>query len=225
VVVAPLLLGKILAHGDRAGRIVEVEAYRGAHDPASHAYRGRTRRNAAMFGRPGLLYVYFTYGMHWCANVVCGPGEEPSAVLVRALAPLEGLEAMRGARLAGRAGAPARRTAPLDRDLCRGPANLTRALGIDGGCDGVDLIDGTVPDGGPAPATVGPRLFDDGSKPPARPGQGPRVGITQGTTDPWRFWVVGEPSVSGPSQPGRRPEPPAGPGGRVSRGGRSGRIG
>ena len=129
VAVAPWLLNKLLVRGERAGRIVEVEAYHGAKDAASHAYRGPTRRTAIMFGPPGYLYVYFTYGMHWCANVVCEREREAAAVLLRALAPREGLESMRAARPAAR----------REVDLCNGPAKLCQAFGITGSENGTDL--------------------------------------------------------------------------------------
>jgi DNA-3-methyladenine glycosylase len=116
--VAPALLGKVLVTAAGAGRVVEVEAYRGEHDPASHAFRGRTPRNATMFGPPGHLYVYFTYGMHFCANVVCGPDGVAGAVLLRALAPFDGLSGSSG------------------------PALLCRSLGIDRSFDGADLVTG-----------------------------------------------------------------------------------
>ncbi len=191
LVVAPRLLGLVLVHGARAGRIVEVEAYRGAKDPASHAFRGRTARNATMFGRPGLLYVYFTYGMHFCCNVVCGPEGEPGAVLLRALEPVRGQASMRRARLAGRktTGRMGGRAAPADAELCRGPANLARALGLDRRSDGADLCT----------TGRGPRLVDDGeSVDRAAVAQGPRVGISVATEVPWRFWVTTSPAVSAP---------------------------
>jgi len=213
--------------------VVEVEAYRGATDPASHAYRGRSTRNASMFGRPGLLYVYFTYGMHYCANVVCGPEGEAGAVLLRALVPIRGLEEMRAARSAraggpvltggpaltgepARAGGPALTGGPAlagrpvltggpalagrpvrERDLCRGPANLARALGIDRRHDGVDLLR-------PVGGTTGPRLVSDGVVPSSRMNSGPRVGVRRGVEAPWRFWVAGDPCVSGPRKDGQR---------------------
>jgi DNA-3-methyladenine glycosylase len=176
--VAPRLLNKLLVHGDRAGRIVEVEAYRGSEDPGSHAYRGRTARNATMFGRPGLLYVYFTYGMHWCANVVCGDEGEAMAVLLRALAPVAGIDAMRAARP----------RVDRDRDLASGPAKLCQALGIDRAHDGADLVVGD----------RGVLVVDDGRPPPRRPGRSPRVGLANGADVPWRWYVPGEPNLSRP---------------------------
>jgi DNA-3-methyladenine glycosylase len=182
VAVAPWLLNKVLVRGGRSGRIVEVEAYRGTKDPASHAYRGLTPRTAVMFGEPGYLYVYFTYGMHWCANVVCGSEGEAAAVLIRALNPMEGLEEMRQLRPAAR----------RDRDLCNGPAKLCQALGITGADNGTDLL---APSAG-APAAV--RLLDDGTPPPKRPGRGTRIGIRVATEQRWRWWVAGDPNVSVP---------------------------
>jgi DNA-3-methyladenine glycosylase len=174
--VAPQLLNKVLVRGGRAGRIVEVEAYRGSQDAASHAYRGPTRRNATMFGRPGRLYVYFTYGMHFCANVVCMPEGTAEAVLLRALAPVAGLEAMR----AGRGGVTA------DVALTNGPAKLCQALGITRTDDGDDLVTGT----------GGLRIVDDGVPPPTVVARSGRVGIRHATELPWRFWVPGDPNVS-----------------------------
>ena len=173
--VAPDLLGKVVVAGERRGRIVEVEAYCGPEDPAAHSYRGPTARNATMFGPPGHLYVYFTYGMHWCCNPVCGDDGEGVAVLLRALEPLAGLEAMRAARGGVR-----------DRDLCRGPARLCEALGITGTLDGADLVTGD----------RGVSIVDDGTPPPADPAVGPRIGITRGADSPWRWWVPDSPWVS-----------------------------
>ena len=191
--VAPWLLNKVLVRGERSGRIVEVEAYHGANDAASHAYRGLTPRTAVMFGPPGFLYVYFTYGMHWCANVVCGPEGEAAAVLIRALAPMGGLAAMRAARPAAR----------LERDLCNGPAKLCQALGITGADNGADLLTPARSRRGPRGSSRGPgeapvRLVDDGTPPPRRPGRGTRIGIKEATDKRWRFWVPGDPSLSRP---------------------------
>jgi DNA-3-methyladenine glycosylase len=176
VKVAPWLLNKIVVHAGRAARIVEVEAYAGTSDPASHAFGGMTRRNAAMFDSAGHLYVYFTYGMHWCSNVVTGPEGIAGAVLLRALAPMEGLELMRVARPA----------AARDRDLCSGPAKLCQAMGVDNRFDGADLVTGD----------RGILLVSDGTSPPARPRRGPRVGITKATDVRWRWWVPGDVNVS-----------------------------
>ncbi len=174
--VAPALLNKVLVHGDTAGRIVEVEAYAGSEDPASHAFRGETRRTAVMFGPAGHLYVYFTYGMHWCANIVCGPEGTASAVLLRALAPVHGVEVMRSRRLAAR----------RDRDLTNGPAKLCQALGIDGAYDGADVTTGD----------QGVQLFDDGTPPPVAPVVTTRIGISAGMEHEWRWFVADDPYVS-----------------------------
>jgi DNA-3-methyladenine glycosylase len=177
--VAPWLLGVLLVVGGRAGRIVETEAYLGPLDEASHAFRGRTRRNATMFGPPGHLYVYFTYGMHWCANVVTGGDGEAQAVLLRALEPVAGLEEMRAARPAAR----------RDLDLCRGPARLCQALGITGSHDGSDLT---------VPGPDRPWLALDGQPRPAEVVAGVRVGISKAVGHPWRFAVAGSRYVSAP---------------------------
>lgn len=175
-VLAPRLLNKVLVRGEASGRVVEVEAYAGSRDPASHAFRGLTARNATMFGPAGHLYVYFSYGMHWCANVVCGTAGEGVAVLLRALAPISGVEQMWEAR----------RGARSDRELCSGPAKLCQALGISASQDGADLVD---PSGDVW-------LADDGTPPPAAPGRGPRIGISVATERAWRWWVEGDPNVS-----------------------------
>jgi DNA-3-methyladenine glycosylase len=179
--VAPELLNKVLVSGGRSGRIVEVEAYAGPEDPGSHAFRGLTRRNAVMFGPPGHLYVYFTYGMHWCANAVCSPPGAASAVLLRALEPLDGLDEMRALRSRGQ-------KHPLaDRDLCRGPARLCQALGIDRAANGASLLTGD----------QGLLITDDGTPPPASPVVTLRVGLTAGADLPWRFVVPGTRFASG----------------------------
>ncbi len=164
--VARFLLNKLLVHGPCIGRIVEVEAYR-EDDPASHSFRGRTPRTAVMFGPAGHLYVYFTYGMHWCANVVTGADGEGSAVLLRAVTPVAGIDLMR-VRRRGRAG------------VADGPAKLCQAFAIGSDHNGADLC---VDD------ADGVRLLDDGVRPPRRPLVGPRVGITKAVDTPWRFRV------------------------------------
>lgn len=178
--VAPDLLGKLLVHdvpggGQRAGRIVEVEAYCGGDDPAAHTYRGRTARNASMFADGGTLYVYRSYGIHWCANVVCGAVDDGVAVLLRALAPVEGVHAMYADR-----GPTARR----DRDLCSGPGKLTQAMGIAGDHDGTDLVTGS-----------GLSVVDDG-QPVGDVVQTTRVGISAAVDEPWRWYVAGDVNVS-----------------------------
>lgn len=180
-VVARQLLNKVLVRDEVSARIVEVEAYCGEIDPGSHAFRGKTNRNAAMFGPAGGLYVYFTYGMHWCANAVCGDVDEGVAVLLRAAAPLTGFDLMHARR--GRA---VRR----DRDLCSGPAKLCQAFGLDRAFDGADLVTGD----------RGVLIVDDGVRPPRRPGNSTRIGLSAGQEHPWRWYVEGDPNVSGPTR-------------------------
>jgi DNA-3-methyladenine glycosylase len=166
--VAPDLLGAVLVverDGIRvAGRIIETEAYT-AHDPASHSFRGRTPRNAVMFGPAGHLYVYRSYGIHWCANVVTGSEGDGQAVLLRAVDPLEGADEM--LRRRGR------------RPLADGPGKLCQAFGLDGDDDGADLC-------GQGPI----RIFDDGAVQLGDPIVGPRIGITKAVDTPWRFRSV-----------------------------------
>lgn len=173
--VAPDLLGCFLVGHGVTVRIGEVEAYAGEGvDPASHAHRGPTPRNQLMFGPPGFLYVYFSYGMHWCANVVTGPEGRASAVLLRAGEVVDGIELARS-----------RRTGSSDRDLCRGPARLAKALALDRNALGANLLDPA------SPVRLLPRR---GRRPQVA--TGPRVGITVGTDTPWRFWIAGDPTVS-----------------------------
>jgi DNA-3-methyladenine glycosylase len=182
---APALLNKLLVHhtvdGTRlAARVVEVEAYLGSDDAGSHAYRGMTPRTEVMFGPPGHLYVYFTYGMHWCANVVGAHRTrgDAAAVLLRAAAPVAGLDAMRERRVKAR----------RDRDLLAGPARLCQALGITGADNGNDLVRGPI------------RILDDGVPPPPVPGISTRIGLAAGRGDeqPWRFFVPADPNLSRP---------------------------
>ena len=188
--VAPTLLGAVLRHttpdGAVAVRLTEVEAYAGADDPGSHAYRGPTRRNEVMFGPAGHLYVYFTYGMHYCCNVVVGTEGTAAAVLLRAGEVVEGLDLAR-----------ARRPRSTDRDLARGPARLCTVLAIDGTRNGTDL-------------STGPLTLHLGEPPSTGSvARGPRVGLREAADHPWRFWLEGEPTVSAyrPAAP-RRPRTP-----------------
>jgi len=163
-VVAPLLLNTVLVVGPCAGRIVEVEAYT-ADDPASHTFRGRTPRNATMFGRAGVMYVYFTYGMHHCANVVTGTPDDGQAVLLRAVQPLRGLDVMR-----------TRRSGRDDPHLTDGPGKLCQAFALDRDDDGTDLCT--------HPTAM---IVDDGTPPPDCPVTTGRIGIRNGTDRPWRW--------------------------------------
>lgn len=183
---APLLLGALLT-SELDGRLVqaritEVEAYEGELDPASHAFRGPTRRNQVMFGEAGRLYVYFVYGMHWCANVVCGPAGTAAAVLLRAGELVEGLEAARERT-------PSKISAAK---LASGPARLARCLGLSGSHTGLDLFDPRSP----------VRIEALGA--PASHRTGPRVGIAVAVEQPWRFWLPDEPSVSAFRPGGRK---------------------
>ena len=185
--VAPALLGVVIAvtdpYGHVAIRLTEVEAYRGEEDPGSHAFRGRTARNASMFEAGGCIYVYFTYGMHHCLNIVTGPAGLSRAVLLRGGEVVDGIELARARRPAAR----------VDRDLARGPARLCAALGLDRSDDGTLL-------GGPG-SRISLTLPEAQRAPDAeRIRRGPRTGVAgpggDGEAFPWRFWLDGEPTVS-----------------------------
>jgi DNA-3-methyladenine glycosylase len=220
VEVAPDLLGCVLTRETAAGlvavRLTEVEAYAGQTDPASHAYRGRTARNAVMFGPPGHAYVYFTYGMHFCVNLVCMPPGTPYAVLLRAGEVIVGEELAWCRRYGAPAdaargpdGSAARDLARRTRDLARGPARLCQALGIDRSLDGADVCDPgspllILPPPQPASAAPTPTATPAPTSTSAAPispvgtriRTGPRVGIREAADVPWRFWLDGEPTVS-----------------------------
>jgi DNA-3-methyladenine glycosylase len=186
--IAPVLLGWTLSHTTSEGtvsvQLTEVEAYAGTSDPASHAWRGPTPRNAVMWGRAGHLYVYRSHGIHWCANVVTGSEGEASAVLLRAGTVTGGLDlarARRGERVA-------------DRSLARGPGCLGQALGLTGDDNGTDLLDGgRLTLRGPTTGTALPVS------------SGPRVGVSRAAEVPWRFWLDGDPSVSAYRRSARLP--------------------
>lgn len=174
-----------------SGRIVEVEAYRGSEDPASHAWRGPTERNRAMFGPPGLLYVYVSYGLHHCCNVVCWPEGVAGAVLVRALEPVAGTAEMAVRRAGGRLDHPALTD---ERQLCSGPGKLCQALGIGRGDDGLNLLAPDSPvrlESAPADVVAGRGRSIS---------SGPRIGIASDkatAAEPWRWWLTGSRFVSG----------------------------
>jgi DNA-3-methyladenine glycosylase len=170
--VAPTLLGAIFSAGEVSVRLTEVEAYDGGGDPASHAYRGRTGRNAVMFGPPGHLYVYFTYGMHYAANIACGPEGRASGILLRAGEVVAGVELVRS-----------RRGKSVDRDLARGPGRLAQALGLDATFNGTPLFGGGM-------VSIEPGIA------PAAILTGPRVGVSTAADRPWRFWEAGSRFVS-----------------------------
>jgi DNA-3-methyladenine glycosylase len=195
--VAPDLLGRVLAHGPVAVRLTEVEAYGGpGEDPAAHTYRGRTPRNAVMFGPPGHLYIYFTYGMHFCANLVCLPDGSGSAVLLRAGEVVTGLDEARSRRSRPRDPAsslpPAGSLQP-DRDLARGPARLAVALGLVREHNGLDAIGEGSPAGRPRLSAV---VLEGRPADPATIRSGPRTGISTAKDTPWRFWIDDDPTVS-----------------------------
>jgi DNA-3-methyladenine glycosylase len=176
--IAPRLLGALLHGRGVTVRLTEVEAYRGETDPGSHAFRGPTARTRIMFERPGTLYVYFSYGMHVCANIVTSPFGEASAILMRAGEVVDGLDLARERRS----------TSKTDADLARGPARLCVALGITLADNGDDLETGEIQ-----------LELRDAAAPPVAFAQGPRTGVSgAGGSDeyPWRFWIPGDRTVS-----------------------------
>ena len=178
--VAKELLGKVLVHrtpaGDAAGMIVETEAYIGEDDPACHAAPGPTRRNAPLYGPPGFAYIYLNYGIHYLVNAVTEAEGHPAAVLIRALAPVDGIRLMEKRR------APDGRRIEMS-DLCRGPGNLTRALGITLTDNLQDLVSSRL-------------VIEDRGQATPSVSWGPRIGITVGVDKPWRCWITGHPAVS-----------------------------
>src|SRR5450631_4009292 len=206
--VAPELLGCTVSHAGVTIRLTEVEAYDGANDPGSHAFRGQTPRTRVMFGEPGGLYVYFTYGMHWCATLVCGPAGAASAVLMRAGEVVGGMETAR-----------ARRAGVTDRDLARGPARLATTLALTRDQNGLDTTARDSPlvlraarstSSDRSPTGISPELSQGASVL-----NGPRVGVRGPGGDasayPWRFWLQGEATVSA-YRPGKaRKAKPAAP--------------
>jgi DNA-3-methyladenine glycosylase len=187
--VAHDLIGRVLVHCRRgvrtSGMIVEVEAYIGESDPACHASPGPTVRNAPLYGIPGHAYVYLNYGIHCLVNVVTEAHGSPAAVLIRALDPLDGIGVMRRRRARAMKGRKRQPVSAIDtHDLCRGPGNLTMAMGITLAENRIDLM--------------GDRLFvEDRGIDPGPIAWGPRIGIRVGTETPWRAWVAGHPAVSG----------------------------
>jgi DNA-3-methyladenine glycosylase len=201
VAVAPELLGCVLEHETADGlvavELTEVEAYAGESDPASHAYRGKTARNAVMFGPPGHAYVYFTYGMYFCVNLVCARNGSASAVLLRAGRVIAGEDLARARRTKRTKG-----TAPVSfRDLARGPGRLCLALDIDRSLDGADVC---VAD---SPLRMRwPDASTTARSAEKKVASGPRVGVSSAAEVPWRFWIEGDPTVSAyrPAVPRRR---------------------
>ena len=185
--VAPTLLGGVLRHGGVGVRLTEVEAYGGPGDPASHAHRGPTARTTVMFGPPGRLYIYLSYGMHWAANIVCGPDGTASGVLLRAGEVVEGVELARSRR--GRA---------TDRDLARGPGRLCQALGLTAEHKGTSVLGG------------GPVTLELPAQPAAAVSAGPRVGVSLEADRPWRFWLTDDRFVSDYKRSPRAPRQSSG---------------